>query len=372
MYRNGFNAVAAAAFGLVLVTACGDADGAAGGCEDCRIELEQVATIGDDSEDGMLPGRPTQIVEDGTGRYWINVLDAIPVIHDPDANVPLRPIGRTGSGPGEFRFAAVHAELPGDSVLVSDIFEFRVMARDVSVARTVGSTQQLTSVSVLEWPHRVLAVTRDRTGAPGSSTTVVALYDMSADTVAVRDTLLTMQAPSGDPAAYASSLRQPGRPSPDSDIWISDFNRYRLVRYSPAGERVDSVVRAPDGFPGGDAMRMGGPDQPASPHMIGNWVDDDGRLWTLRAVPRTDTGDAWAELGDMQGIGEVRVAMMPADYELKRTVIEVLDPVAKRVLAEHDFDGFIFAVLPDNRVASYIETDIGVPIITIHRVALHQ
>jgi hypothetical protein len=366
--RSGV-AVVVMATAVTVSFSCGGADTEQVSCERCVIAIDSVATIGDASGDGMLPGRPAGVLQDGAGRYWINVLDAIPVIHDP-GDTTLRPIGRRGSGPGEFSFAAVHAPLPGDSMLVSNSLEFRVMAPDLTVARSVRSTRQLTGASVLQWPGRVLAVSRDRSRAPATPVTVVAIYDMTADTVAAVDTLLTAQAQSADPAAYASSLRRPGLPSADGGIWVSDYNSYRLVRYSPEGEPVDSVVRSPVGFPGGEALGIGGPDQPASPHMIGNWVDDEDRLWIVRAVPRADTGDVWAEHGDMRSVGEVRVSTRPADYELKRTIIEVLDPRTKRLLARQDFDGFIFAVLPDSHVASFVETDVGVPIITIHRLRL--
>ena len=70
-------------------------------------------------------------------------------------------------------------------------------------------------------------------------------------------------------------------------------------------------------------------------------------------------------------IATLLTVALPADYELKRTLIEVIDANAKRVIARHTFDGYIVAVLQDNHVASFVETEAGVPILTIHRLKLH-
>ena len=68
---------------------------------------------------------------------------------------------------------------------------------------------------------------------------------------------------------------------------------------------------------------------------------------------------------------EVRVASLPPEYKLYRTLIEVIDPAAKRVLARRTFDGYIFGALSENRVAAYVETEAGVPVVTIYRVTLN-
>jgi hypothetical protein len=66
----------------------------------------------------------------------------------------------------------------------------------------------------------------------------------------------------------------------------------------------------------------------------------------------------------------VRVASLPADYKLNRTIIEVVDVEARRVIARHTFDGYINAIMSDQRVASFTETELGVPVLHIHRLEL--
>lgn len=117
-------------------------------------------------------------------------------------------------------------------------------------------------------------------------------------------------------------------------------------------------------------MRIGGPNQPTTPHLSGNWVDAKGRLWVLAAQPRDDTREVWKDAGAQAGAMEGRVASLPADYKLKRTIIEVIDLDTRRVIARRTFDGYVNAILSDQRVASFTETELGVPVLRIHRLTL--
>jgi len=261
--------------------------------------------------------------------------------------------------------------LPGDSALIWDLRTFHVVASNLTTARSVRSLHNVWPLAVLHWPDNVVGLSAPSDRTTGTSRTVVARYDLSADAVAIIDTVFQSN-PSSRRGMVANHWRVLGRPTADGRIWISDDNRYRLVLYSATGEPLDSIRRTPRWFPGGEPVRpYGGPDQPASPHTIGNWVDADGRLWTLTAEPRKDTRDAWAEIAlGSRGLAEGNLAGYPADYRVKRTLIEVIDPVQRRVVSRHKFDGYIIAILPDNDVASFVETDAGVPILTIHHLAL--
>ena len=138
------------------------------------------------------------------------------------------------------------------------------------------------------------------------------------------------------------------------------------------GEPVDSINRRPDWFPGGEPARIGSPTEPTTPHMIGSWMDGDGLLWVLASQPRLDTEDVWKDMPSLEGAREVRVASLPADYKLNRTVIEVIDLAERRVVSRHTFDGYIIDILPDQRLASFVETKDGVPILRIHEVSLRR
>ena len=339
-------------------------------CADCEIVIEDVAAIGDTAAALSLAGRPFGVWQDGTGRYFINVLDAFPMVYDSATGV-LNHFGRPGGGPGEYRHPTIRALLPGDSLLVSDAFTYHVVAPNLTVGRSVTVGTDLPSLAVVNWPTRVVATSRDFDRETGMVQSVVAAYDMSGEALQLRDTLFVSENVSGGDSNWVDTIRLLGEVAGDGSVWISDYNTYRLVRYS-GGKPVDSVARRPDWFPGGEPARIGSPTEPTTPHMIGNWVDDDGLLWVLASQPRLDTQDVWKDIPSFEGAREVRVASMPADYKLNRTVIEVIDPAARRVLSRHTFDGYIIDILPDQRLASFVETEDGVPILRIHRVSLRR
>jgi hypothetical protein len=344
-------------------------------CRDCRIDIQPVLTIGDTTDAGMLTGRPTGVLVDGRGRYWINVLDAFPMIHEP-ATRTTRQFGRPGDGPGEYRNPFILAVLPGDSVLVSDRFNLHVVAPDLTITRTGQRNPGERPPRVLRWPNLLVGALSDHDRQTRRVRTVVVLYDVAGETFVLRDTVMTTSyVDGGNPAEWASSLRLVGLASDTGGFWISDLNTYRLVRYSSSGEPQDSFRRKPRWFPGGQSLRFGSATKPPNPAMIDHWVDAAGLLWVLVAQPRDDAPAAWREVAVRRGgsgVGEMSVAAMPADYRLKRTVIEVIDPAAHRVVARHTFDGYIFDVLPGNRVASFVETPEGIPIITVHQLTLHR
>jgi hypothetical protein len=343
-------------------------------CDSCRIEVTPMLTIGDTAGPSILTGRPGSIVTDGKGRYWIGVLDAFPLVYDSTSGT-LRQFARQGEGPGEFRHPSVTAYLPGDSLLVRDIRAWNVMTRDMVTARIISHPEQLTDIRIQRWPDRIAALTSpyQRVGREIHTRYVGAMYDMSGGEAVATDTFFaTPWSTGGSPLDFANSLRRTDDGFGNGDVWIASYNTYRIVKYSSVGEPVDSVLRKPRWFPGGQTLNLGGPDRPTNPRLTNHWIDDAGRMWVLLSQPRKDTKDAWKDIPQAPGGGpaEASVAALPAEYELNRTVIEVIDLQQKRVLARHTFDGFFTAVLPDNRVAAFVETESGVPVLTIYKLRL--
>lgn len=338
-------------------------------CRNCDILVEEVAVIGDTTAESSRTGRPGAAWRDAAGRYWINVLDAFPMIYDPETR-QLRDFARRGEGPGEYRYPSIRTNLPGDSMLVSDGSTFRVVVPSMEIAREVRSLEDLARIAVVQWPGNVFGITMPHDRSTRTFRTVVARYDFSGDRVLATDTILATEPSNGRGAEWANTFRLLGRPAADGSVWISDYNNYRLVKYSPDGESLDSIRRRPDWFPGGEPLRLGGPDQRTTPHVIGNWVDPEGRLWVLASQPREDTREAWKDVASVSGAREVRVASLPAEYKLNRTIVEVIDVNARRVIARHTFDGYLMAVMSDQRVASFTETELGVPVLRIHRLTL--
>lgn len=228
---------------------------------------------------------------------------------------------------------------------------------------------ELGPVAVLQWPENIISLSSSYDQRTQISTSHVVRYEFSDSIATVIDTVVTIPAEASDPTSWANSLRILGEPAPDH-VWLMNQNRYKLVRLDGSGNVGDSVVRQPDWFPGGEPIRLGAPGKPASPHMMNSWVDDSGYLWVLASKPREDTDDLWE--GSPSGAMEARVASLPAPYKLHQTMIEVIDLNSRSVRVRHLFDGYIFAMLPGNRVASYEETAMGIPIITIHRIGIAE
>src|SRR5262245_30901728 len=68
----------------VILSSCARSDFGSDpvGCPECRIVTERTAVIGDTVRDNALTGRPHGVWQDSLGRYWINVLDAFPMLYD--------------------------------------------------------------------------------------------------------------------------------------------------------------------------------------------------------------------------------------------------------------------------------------------------
>jgi hypothetical protein len=332
-------------------------------CTRCTIESQPVVSMGTADGPGSLPGRPWDILVDGKGRYWVALTDHFPMIYDA-AGKFVQQFGKRGEGPGEFRFVSLKAVLPGDSMLVSDFRRLVVVAPDLTTTRTIRANLEIGQLRVLQWPRRTVGFTVPNTRADRSSS--VRLLDLSGAEVSAGQAFATM--PSGStPVDYASSFRRIGNPKADH-FWTAHINRYRLVRYNTSGIAQDSLERKPSWFPGGDGLGMGMDGKPASPQVTDLWEDTQGRLWALTAQPRADGPEAWR--GIKREGNEMAVANMPPAFKLWRTMIEVIDPVARRVIARKLLDGYVFGTVPGNRIATFTEDMFGIPRITIHELTL--
>jgi hypothetical protein len=66
------------------------------------------------------------------------------------------------------------------------------------------------------------------------------------------------------------------------------------------------------------------------------------------------------------------VANMPPAFKMWRTMVEVIDPVKKRVIARKLLDTYAFAAVSGNRIATFTEDELGIPRITIHQLTLRE
>ena len=334
-------------------------------CARCSIDVRALVSMGTVEGPGSFPGRPWDLLVDGKGRYWVALTDHFPMVFDANGKF-IQQFGKKGSGPGEFRFIGLKAALPGDSMLVNDLNRLVVVAPDLSIARTIRTNLDVGQVKSLDWPRNNVVFAYTRSGPERAST--LQQLDLSGTEAQLTRVLLSQ--PFGrTPAEYAGSFRKIGAVKPQY-FWAAHVNRYRLVRYDAAGAAQDSIERKPSWFTGGAGLGMGNLSRPASPQFTDTWEDERGRLWTLSAQPRADGSQAWRGI-KVQG-NEIAVADMPPAFKVWRTMVEIIDPVKKRVIARKLLETFAFSGMPGNRIATFTEDELGIPRITIHQLTLRE
>ena len=332
-------------------------------CRTCEIEVTTELSIGESDGPGSLLGRPTYLAMDSLGRFWVSMLDyGFPFVFARDGTF-IQQFGQPGEGPGEFRNAWVVEGLPGDSVLLSEGLSYLIAGPDLNIARRVAraTVGQLMGLRVRSWPDDVLGLSL--THNAGSQASEAQHLDFSGDRLAVRSTLAPA---TGSTAAVYRRVE----PSGTGDLWVSDVTRYVLRRYGPEGSATDSLERKADWFPAEETFRSVSPSQSPTASVIGLRADPEGRLWVFTSRPRADWQKAWAGRSFPSGAAEVRVSSLPPDYELWSTFVEVIDVAGRRVVVRQAIDGYVFAVLRHDLVATYTELDTGVPVVTVHHLAL--
>ena len=227
--------------------------------------------------------------------------------------------------------------------------------------RSVRLTAQLYDAAVLRWPDAVLASgvipTRAAIGWP------LHRVSFAADATEI---LESTGPGNGDVAAgMALSHLLYVSAAPGGGAWTADLLRYRLTRWTAAGTRGAVLERAPSWFAGPSRMTLGGPDAPPPPSIAAVQEDSLGRLWVFTNVPAPGWRDAWASVS--RGAREVETTQIAVE-ELYRTMIEVIDPRAGRVVFRRVSDDWIVAALPGVRSVAYRVDGNGVP--RLHVLAL--
>ena len=331
-------------------------------CTTCEIQVEAELQIGTGDGPGSLLGRPTHLVLDSLGRFWVTMLDyGFPFVFDAGGQF-LQQVGSAGAGPGEFRYATVVAALPGDSVLLRATPSYLVVGPDLGIDRVIrGSVgSSMTDHRVASWPGEV--VTQKITYAAGVANAGIVTLDLSGEQVRERGTLFGV-------TRTTERIYRRVEPVP-AGMWVSEVTRYLLRKHEPDGTPEDSLERRLDWFPASERYEFGSPDQAPTPGVNTLRSDEEGRLWVYLDRPRSNWTNAWRGVSVPTGAREVRVSSLPPAYTLWRTVVEVIDPKQRRVVARKELEGHVFAVLGADRVATYLELENGVPVVTIHKLTL--
>jgi hypothetical protein len=347
-------------------------------CARCTITVTPIVKLGTADGPGSLPGRP-DVHQATDGRYWVSPLDYDhPMLFGPDGRF-IREFGKKGEGPNEVQRPWVECALPGDSMLIMDAPRgMTVVSPDLSLKRTIR-TQNMMDVTPLRWPTAVIARQESYGRGFQDRTTQLAVYDFSGKTPRLITTLLNLKA--GDRTRdqatsnriWNESLRTIANPVA-GHVWIAHNSRYALTRVGIDGRVQDSIVRSPSWFRGLQVMSMGTETVLPNPRLTAVREDAQGRLWVFLAKPRASALKEWRENKLRKGKGAVegRVSDFPAEYKLFQTVIEVIDPKTRTLVATKTLDSYISSVLSTGRVASFVENEDGVPFATVWDVSLKE
>ena len=155
-------------------------------------------------------------------------------------------------------------------------------------------------------------------------------------------------------------------------VWSAYWNRPQFTKWDRTGRAESTFTRPFEWFTGETEATLGwGRTAPTPSTGLIN-EDDSGLVWLFIHRPVPDWKDAWGDVRPIRigGGSEIRARDVRFD-KLFTTYIEVIDPVQGRVVARHNFDGYIFEALPDRKVAQYVIDADGFPRVHIVSLALN-
>jgi hypothetical protein len=334
-------------------------------CSVCEIRLhgEMVLRVPRDTADGF----PTRVKEDGQGRIWVLSNGELPTLFGPDGRF-LRRLGTFGRGPGEF--VAPHDILfaQGDSAVVLDGVGARatVLGPTLALGRTIVLPLQLLGATILAWPDTVIGSGSIQTTAEfGWPLHRVSFRERNA--VAFKsfggaDGLMT---PANSMQAWYWTAR-----SDPAAFWAVWSYGYDLAEWTTAGRQLRAMERRPSWFREPSPPTAGSRVMPPPPHIAGIQRDSTGLLWVYVRVAAPTWKQAWPAMPP--GVREVPSSRLAKDL-LFSTIVEVIDPAARRVVARHRFERYFVGGLDAGRVAFYQVPDkLGEGLLSVARIQLDR
>lgn len=336
------------------------------GCPRCVISLHRVTSLGTADGEGLIATPPNAVRLDGKNRYWVILGGpAAPLVFDSVGRF-LQLAGRQGQGPGELLVPGDAFQVPGDSVVVLDAaLRAHVISPELAHSRTIRMPRPLGPAVVLQWPGKVVLngelPTLDGAGWP------LHLASFAGNAL---DITRSFGPGTGELGAVRfETLLQHLAPSPRGGFWSTDWLQYRFYRWSDSGTMVAAFERRPEWFQPGGKGPLGTPETPPPSMMTGLAEDDAGRLWLFSRVAAPTWRHAWPRAAMTSSeLPTARIAM----EKMFRSVIEVVDPTAARVLARASVEDWILGVLPGGRVATYFVDSAGVARVGIVRYEIRQ
>lgn len=301
-------------------------------CPRCSIELREVATLGDRLGPGVIWNLPTNVMQDGRGRYWVFDQKELPLVFDGTGRFVAK-VGRKGPGPrdlGEYRGAIA---LPGDSVLYfDDRNRAVVIGPDLAIARALAGRQLLRPSLVIQWPDSLLL--HGPVSTPGSRGHPLHLVGFGPEAPRI---LRSFGGTTGEPDPRATPFEsfQVAAPATGDELWAAPMLEYRVRRMTRAGSPGLEIRRAPAWFAERSSPWLGNRTTPPPPRLFGVREAPDGLLWVFIQVAAPGWRDGWARVP--AGMSDIPLRLIDVEkfFDL---VVEVIEPAAGRVVARRRFE----------------------------------
>ncbi len=314
-------------------------------CPDCRIELREVALLGDSAD-------PASVREDAAAYgCMVAPLDQtdfvvsglvgggqLAVYHGSGPRV--RTIGRAGKGPGEFGRDLMVQVGPGDTIVVVDNSN-----RRLAMLTPAGDF-----IRSFPLPGRIHAFARLPDGD-------FLLHVRPTGAPSDRHPLFVLYSAVGHPGGGFghSERRDPGSdqwivaPARPDGFWTASMWQYRLHRYTPADTVAGTLVRDADWFPPDDELSEDIYTKRPPPPMLSTIRQTSrDRLWTYTLVPDSH----WKP-------GEWRQPSPTWMRETFDTRIEVIDLAHDGIFAVGRYDEWLAPVCGSDLVYTVVETPGG-------------
>ena len=163
------------------------------------------------------------------------------------------------------------------------------------------------------------------------------------------------------PEDVAADGRQPDyhlAETRDGDLWIAEARSYTLLKLDANGELIHRVARNPEWF---DEATAG-----FRPAVRAISVDEKDRVWVYTMKPTDRAGPAWRSREARRAGGTLPLG----PDEMYDTVIEVLDPRGRDVIARGSVSAWLAGILPDGRALFYTADADGTRHLSVHELRL--
>ncbi len=340
---------------LVVATGCGQPD--AGGdarvpathplladskCGGCRIVAETLAVLGQEADTIAINEGATPVA-DSRGRFYLLEKGGSSIlVFGPDGRF-IRSFGRAGAGPGEFRYISEIHVSTADTLLVIGGGVLHVIAPDYSHVRQAPLQQggDATFFNTILGDGRILRM---------SGPDAFHLLDKNgvvSPEVALRGADTTKCAECGL-RTFREAL-EPGT------VWSAPQNSYRIDRHNLSGELLQGFTRRINWFPDWVSPKEGQQfdimTELTRPRMFGVRQDSAGLIWTHvlmvddpTRLPINDMMSAMQQGGDnVDGARKIMSDLMSNFV----TMVEVIDPVTREVLATRELKMIVVPMMRD-------------------------